>query len=77
MCNQDTLRVELLRCSKVAGKVMSDSSSTNALGITTYFFWAFVKNPVSMFWTAIDAVNAWFAGMVEKFMGFVNFDEGI
>lgn len=25
----------------------------------------------------MDAVNAWFAGIVEKFIGLVNFDEGM
>lgn len=43
----------------------------------TYFFWAFVKNPVFMLWTAMDAVNGVFAGMVEKFIGLVNFDDGM
>lgn len=47
------------------------------LGNTTYFFWAFVKNPVFMFWIAICAVNGVFAGMVEKFIGLVNFDVGM
>jgi len=73
---QDVLPIELLRCSKVAVKVMSEESSMDAINIT-YFCWAFVKNPVSRFWTAIVAVNAWFAGTVPKFSGKVNFDVGI
>lgn len=36
-----------------------------------------MKKPVCMFWTAIEAVKAWFAGMVSKFFGLVNLDDGI
>ena len=79
MRDHDALLVELLRCSKIAADIKSVLRSTSAIRVekNTYFFCAFVKKPVSMFWTAIVAVKALFAGTVEKFFGKVNFDEGI
>jgi hypothetical protein len=70
--------VELLRCSKVAAKVASESCHRRSwMENITYFCWAFVKNPVFMLSTAIVATKGWFAGMVEKFIGLVNFEVGM